>query len=306
MIPSSTGEPLQDLIFCGPELQTAVDLEEARAYCISLACRHYENFSVLTRILPRDVRTHFAALYAFCRWADDLADETAPDDALPLLEWWENSLNETYNNPSRAIHPVFVALRETVRQFEMPKSLFSDLISAFRQDQIRKEYETRAELLDYCTRSANPVGRMILHLARCTDAESLAQSDAVCTGLQLANFWQDAARDWTEKGRRYVPREDMERFSCSLTDFREQRETAEFLALMAEETAWAETFFERGKPLSRRVPRTFRIPVRLFRSGGIAILNEIRNDGFHVLRKRPKLNRWKKLWLLLCAVCFGN
>ena len=343
----STGFPIQDLARFGPN-QTAIPTEsQAAAYCRSLAKKHYENFSVATFLLPRDVREHFYPVYAFCRWADDLGDETTDADA--LLAWWEMLLERFYAEewqpglkrdeverndrikspnlspflsgrsaslreapvpaaiPATAdvIHPVFIALKPTVREFGIPKTLFSDLLVAFRRDQTVKEYETRDALLDYCRHSANPVGRLILHLARTTDDESLRLSDAVCTGLQLANFWQDVARDWDEKGRIYLPREDRLRFGVTDEMFRNRRATPEFRELLREETAWAESFFRTGIPLADRVPRSFSRDIKLFSAGGLAILDAIRRQNYDVWTRRPRISKWRKIRLLVrCLIGF--
>ena len=294
---NSTGFPILDLPRFGPD-QTVIPTEaEAAEYCRSLTQKHYENFSVATFLLPRDMREHFYAVYAYCRWADDLGDESA--DALHLLDWWETLLDGFYADSTTAIHPVFIALNKTIREFGIPKQPFADLLVAFRQDQVVKEYETRDDLLHYCRHSANPVGRIILHLARTTDAESLRLSDAVCTGLQLANFWQDVARDWDEKGRIYLPREDRLRFGVTDTMFRERRATPEFRALLAEETDWAESFFRTGAALPSRLNKTFSRDVRLFSAGGLAILAVIRRQNYDVWTRRPSLSKWQKFCLLL-------
>jgi len=280
----------------------ACTLDEAREYCRTLARKHYENFSVATFFLPKALRPHFFSLYAYCRWADDLGDEVAQDEeSLRLLDDWEAQLAALYTGETPR-HPVFLALGETVREFGIPQTIFSDLLSAFRQDRVVHEYETRAELLDYCRRSANPVGRLILYLARTTDEESFRLSDSICTGLQLANFWQDVERDWREKGRIYIPREDRNRFNLAEEMFHVKRSTTEFQALLAEEVDWAEGFFEVGRPLIHRVPQTFRLEIRLFHDGGRAILEEIRRQDFRVWEKRPKIGKLAKLRILVGAL----
>lgn len=308
-MPLSTGFPVRDFPFYGLEtLDTANDsyiipnLAESFAYCRSLARKHYENFSVATFFLPKNLRTYFFSIYAYCRWADDLGDEIQENaESERLLAWWEAMLDALYAG-EKPRHPVFIALAETVREFGIPKYLFSDLLIAFRQDRILHDYKTREELLGYCKNSANPVGRLILYLARTTDETSLQMSDAVCTGLQLANFWQDVARDWREKRRIYLPEEDRKRFGYTDADFRKERTTPEFQALLAEEVRWAETFFKAGKPLIQRVPKRFRLEIRLFYDGGCAVLEAIKKDGFHVWEKRPRVGKWKKFILLFRAI----
>lgn len=319
---TSTGLPIQDLqrwgfVTDGENVESirkalttwdrnVPTLAEAREYCRSLARRHYENFSVVTFLLPRALRSHFYALYAYCRWADDLGDEIADNTlSLHLLDWWEDELHALYAGETPT-HPVFIALAETVREFGIPETLFRDLLTAFRQDRSVREYTTRAELLDYCRCSANPVGRLILYLARVTDEAAFLESDAICTGLQLANFWQDVARDWHEKGRIYLPREDRERFSYTDADFQNSASTSisspEFRALLAEEVRWAESFFQAGHSLINRVPRTFRLEIRLFHDGGMAILDAIRKQDYTVWENRPEVGRWMKIRLLIKAV----
>ncbi len=313
----STGLPIQDLRRWGfatdgenvESIREAIltwdrkipSFAEAQEYCRSLARRHYENFSVATFFLPRALRSHFYALYAYCRWADDLGDEIADDTlSLLLLDWWEKELHALYAG-EKPTHPVFIALAETVQEFGIPETLFLDLLTAFRQDRTVREYATRTELLEYCRCSANPVGRLILYLARVTDEAAFYESDAICTGLQLANFWQDVARDWRQKGRIYLPREDRERFSYTDADFQTFSSIPEFRALLAEEVRWAESFFEAGRPLINRIPRAFQLEIRLFHDGGMAILDAIRKQNYTVWENRPEVGRWTKIRLIIKA-----
>ncbi|MCL6503641.1 MAG: squalene/phytoene synthase family protein, partial [Pirellulales bacterium] len=182
-------------------------LAEGRAYCRRLACSHYENFIVASLLVPAGLRQHMYNVYAWCRWADDLADEAEPSEALALLDWWQAELAACYEG--RVRHPVLVALAETIERFGLERRHFEALLSAFRQDQQVARYETREALLDYCRRSAAPVGRLVLALAGVAEPRCLALADAVCIGLQLLNFWQDVARDW-ERGRRYLPDETLD------------------------------------------------------------------------------------------------
>ncbi len=188
----------------GPEAPVRrISLARGRRYCRRLARRHYENFTVASLLLPRYLRQHFYNIYAYCRWADDLADEAGdPRRAMDLLGWWEKQLHGCYRG--QWSHPVFVALGDTIRKFNIPPDPFVNLLVAFRQDQQVTRYETFDHLLNYCRYSANPVGRLILHLGECGTAEREVLADSICTGLQLANFWQDVARDW-DRGRIYLP-----------------------------------------------------------------------------------------------------
>ena len=178
-------------------------LAQAEKYCSDLATSHYENFHVVSWLLPRHLRQHFYNIYAYCRWSDDLADETGSTvESTRLLQWWEGELNRAY--AGTATHPVFVALRSTMEKFQLPQQPFADLLSAFRQDQVKLRYRTDEELLDYCQRSANPVGRLLLALAEASTPENIAWSDSICSGLQIANFCQDIALD-ARKNRIYIP-----------------------------------------------------------------------------------------------------
>jgi squalene synthase HpnC len=275
---------------------SAPSLEASFAYCRRLARQHYENFVVASRLLPRSLRQHFANVYAYCRWADDLADETeSAEQSLALLDWWEGQLDECY--AGRANHPVFVALRQTVTQFDVPADPFRALLSAFRQDQRVNRYQTYEELLDYCRRSANPVGRLVLYLGGIRDAERGALSDAICTGLQLANFWQDVAADWG-RGRIYLPLEDCRRFGFDEADFTKGRSTAAFKELMAFEVDRAEKSLRSGLSLVEQLPRWLAGDIWLIAHGGLTVLKKIRRVDFDVWSRRPTVSRWDQARLL--------
>jgi squalene synthase HpnC len=272
---------------------------EASAYCRRLAQSHYENFTVASWLLPRALRPHFHHIYAYCRWADDLADETrSSDESIRLLDWWEKQLDACYAGTNQ--HSVFVALAPTIQEFAIPREPFADLLIAFRQDQIVHEYHTFAQLLEYCRNSANPVGRLVLHLGRCHDAERIAHSDSICTGLQLANFWQDVARDY-DKGRIYLPREDRERFSYSDDAYRRREYNQSFANMMEHEVSRAEKYLRDGLPLLELVPRWLRMDVSLFVRGGLTILAAIRNQRYNVWQQRPTVSTWRKARLFLDA-----
>lgn len=283
-------------------------LQEAEAYCCRLTRTHYENFSVSHFLLPRELRQHFCNLYAYCRWADDLADEIAEDEeALKLLGWWERQVDELFAvAPSLALrvrepaHPVFIALAQTAEQFSLPRQPLVDLLSAFRQDRVQHCYATIAELLDYCRRSANPVGRLVLHLGRCQNEETARLSDSICTGLQLANFWQDVRRDF-EMGRIYLPREDLVRFGIDERELPSSPMKTQFRDLLKFEVDRAEEYLLAGEPLIKLVSPQLRVSVRLFMDGGLAILAAIRKQGYDVWSRRPVVSKWTKLRLLLGA-----
>ncbi len=272
------------------------DRATARAYCRQLARSHYENFSVASLLLPRRLRQHFYHVYAYCRWADDLADETgAPAQSAALLDWWEGQLRACYQG--RAEHPVFVALAETIAEFDIPADPFLDLLTAFRRDQQQTRYATEGELLDYCRYSANPVGRLVLYLGRCADAEHFVLSDSICTGLQLANFCQDVARDY-DQGRIYLPQDSWAAAGYGEADFERREFNASFRTLLKGEVDRAERFLLAGLPLAGQVPRQLRIEVELFARGGLAILQAIRAQDYDVWSRRPTVSKRQKLWLL--------
>jgi squalene synthase HpnC len=291
-----------DLELYGPQSrqQTKPSLRESRSYCRRLARRHYENFTVASWLLPRVLRPHFDNVYAYCRWADDLADEAGdPARSLTLLDWWEAELRACYRGQTR--HPVFTALAQTIAQFRIPADPFLDLLVAFRQDQRTTRYETFEELLDYCRCSANPVGRLVLYLGECHTPERLPLADAICTGLQLANFCQDVARDW-QRGRIYLPQADCRRCGYSEAMFAGRQCNDAFRRLLAAQVDRAEQWLRRGMPLIKLLPQQLRFDVALFAHGGLAILEAIRRQDFDIWTCRPKVSRMEKLCIL--AACW--
>lgn len=274
-------------------------LQEAQRYCERLARSHYENFSVATFFLPRRLRQHFFNVYAYCRISDDLGDEVGdPALSLQLLDEWETELNQCYAGSPR--HPVFVALRETVKQLEIPQQPFAELLKAFRQDQTVTRYEGFEDLLGYCRYSANPVGRLVLYLCGYRDAERQQLSDFTCTALQLANFWQDVAVDY-KKGRIYLPLEDLRSFGVTESVIAEGKATPTFLELMHFEVERAREWFERGLALPKMVDRDLAIDLQLFSRGGQEILDAIERQHFDVLARRPVISKPRKLGLVLRA-----
>ncbi|MEE8450841.1 MAG: squalene synthase HpnC [Thermoguttaceae bacterium] len=265
----------------------------ARRYCCRLARRHYENFTVATRLLPRELRQHFCNVYAYCRWADDLADETGDsDESLELLAWWEGELRDCYGGTTR--HPVFVALADTIAKFEIPIEPFADLLVAFRQDQRVRRYERFEQLLEYCRYSANPVGRLVLYLGRCHTPGLVRWSDSICTGLQLANFWQDVARDF-DSGRIYLPQADCRRFGYDEAQFSRREPNEAFRRLLAAQVERADGLLREGMPLIAQVSSELRLSVALFLHGGLAILDAIRRQDYDVWTVRPTLSKMEKL-----------
>lgn len=277
----------------------APSLAESQAYCERLARSHYENFSVATWFLPARLRQHFYNVYSYCRISDDLGDEVNnPQQSLELLAQWEAELQACYAGAPR--HPVFVALAETVRQFSIPQHEFSDLLIAFRQDQTVTRFETFTDVLGYCRYSANPVGRLVLYLSGYSDAERQQLSDYTCTALQLANFWQDVTVDY-QKGRIYLPLEDLRSYRVSEDNLAARRITPEFIELMKFEVGRAREWFDRGLPLIKKVSKELAIDLELFSRGGQEILNAIERQGFDVLSRRPVISKPRKLWLVLQA-----
>lgn len=278
---------------------SAPALEEARAYCARLATSHYENFSVATWFLPKELHQHFFNVYAYCRISDDLGDEVGDArQSLALLDAWERELDACYEGSPK--HPVFVALRETVGKFGIPKHEFSDLLIAFRQDQTVTRFPTFDDVLAYCRYSANPVGHLVLYLCGYKDGERQQLSDFTCTALQLANFWQDVIVDYG-KGRIYLPLEDLQRFGVTESDIAVRRFSPAFRALMRFEVERAREWFARGLPLIEKVDRTLALDIELFSRGGQEILNAIERQDFNVLASRPAISKTRKVWLVLRA-----
>ena len=277
----------------------APSLVEAYAYCERLARSHYENFSVATWFLPKRLRQHFFNVYAYCRISDDLGDETGDCAAsLQLLDEWESELNACYAGAPR--HPVFVALAGTVREFDIPRQTFVDLLTAFRQDQRVTRYQTFDDLLGYCRYSANPVGHLVLYLGGYRDAERQQLSDFTCTALQLANFWQDVSPDYA-KGRIYLPFEDLRRFRVSEEDIAAKNNSSQFRDLMGFEVQRAREWFDRGLPLIGKVSRELAVDIELFSRGGQEILNAIERQNYAVLGNRPAISKTRKLALVARA-----
>lgn len=288
-----------DLRRFGPDGAESTSLSEALAYTKRLAGEHYENFPVLSVFVPRHLQQHFANIYAYCRWSDDLADEVGcRERAKDLLDWWEGELRRAYTGEAR--HPVMLALAQTIREFSIPAEPFTDLLVAFRRDQDQSRYPTFAELLDYCRCSANPVGRLVLYLYRSMDSIRVRDSDFLCTGLQLANFWQDVKLDW-QKGRVYLPREDLDRFGVSEDNIKTGEVTPAFRKLMAFEVDRAQQYLLSGMKVASGLPLRLRIVLTLFGQGGLGILQAIREVDYDVLACRPKLTRMKMAGVFLRA-----
>src|SRR5580693_6197234 len=278
----------------------APTLDEARAWCRQLAESHYENFHVATWFLPKPLRPHFHSIYAYCRVSDDLGDEVGdPAVALALLDLWGRELDACYEGRTR--HPVFVALAETIRACSIPKEPFADLLTAFRQDQTVTRYATMDDVLGYCHYSANPVGRLVLYACGEISEENFRLSDATCSALQLANFWQDVSADFA-KGRVYLPQDDMRRFGVRDETIAAGIATPEFRELLRHEVDYARSLFEQGLPLIARVNRDLALDLDLFSRGGLEILRAIERRNYDVLSARPAISRLTKGKLALWAV----
>jgi squalene synthase HpnC/squalene synthase HpnD len=270
--------------------------EAAQNYTRWLATHHYENFNVVSWLLPKELHQHFYNVYAYCRWADDLGDEIPdPQRALDLLDWWEQELNACY--AGRPSHPVFIALRETIIAKDIPQQPFADLLKAFRQDQTVKRYPTWDSVLNYCIYSANPVGRLVLYLCGYRDEQRHRLSDATCTALQLANFWQDVSRD-LEKGRIYIPLDAAAAHGLTETDIVERRFDDRYVNLTKDLIARTRTLFAEGMPLSKMVDSRLSVDLDMFSRGGLAVLDAIEASGYDTLHVRPSIGKGKQVRLL--------
>jgi squalene synthase HpnC/squalene synthase HpnD len=274
--------------------------EEAQQYTRWLAMHHYENFNVVSWLLPRELHQHFYNVYAYCRWADDLGDEVPnAERALELLNWWERELDECYEG--RPGHPVFIALQETIVAKDIPKQPFADLLRAFRQDQMIKRYPTWESVLDYCVYSANPVGRLVLYLCGYRDEQRQLLSDATCTALQLANFWQDVARD-LEKGRIYIPLDVAAAHGVSEREIVERRFDERYADLMKDLIARTRQLFAKGMPLAKMVDARLSVDLEMFSRGGLAVLDALETVGYDTLHHRPTIGKVKQVRLLGRAI----
>lgn len=268
---------------------------ESEYYTRWLSTHHYENFHVVSFLLPKNLHQDFYNVYAFCRWADDLGDEIGDSaESLRLLAWWR-SLLLSHNGDQ---HPVFVALRGTIARRNLSLEHFVRLIEAFEHDQTTTRYRDWQQVLDYCVNSANPVGRLVLELCGYRDNALFLLSDHTCTGLQLANFWQDVRVD-IEKGRIYLPQDLLARHSVQEADILNRRHTPAFEQAMREAVAYARDFFHKGLPLSSRLDARLALDIELFSRGGMAILDKIEAGHCRVLDARPKITKNERLWLLL-------
>ena len=287
----------KDFVMDAAAMAHTATASEARDYTRWLATSHYENFQVVSFLLPKRLHQDFYNVYAYCRWADDLGDEmgdTAQSER--LLHWWRAELLRMYAGEAR--HPVLVALAETVARHAIPQKPFDDLITAFLQDQRVTRYETWDEVLAYCVNSANPVGRILLYLNGYSDEPRQRLSDATCTALQLANFWQDVSVD-LGKDRVYMPLEVLRRHGYAMEDLLARRFQPAFAAAMREMVEYARRLFLEGLPLVRQVDRHLSLDLDLFSRGGLRVLDKIERQGYDVLSRRPKISRAERVGILI-------
>jgi squalene synthase HpnC len=280
---------------------------ESLDYTRWLATNHYENFHVVSFLLPKHLHQDFYNVYSYCRWADDLGDEIGDtQESLRLLEWWNAELDRMYAGETS--HPVLVALRGTVEKFGIPKKPFADLVRAFVQDQTVTRYQDWAGVIDYCVYSANPVGRLVLYLCGYSDAERQRLSDATCTGLQLANFWQDVTVDQM-KDRVYLPLDLLARNGYSVEEMFAHKFDGRFREVMREAVEHARGYFMTGLPLARMVNKRLSVDLELFSRGGLCILDKIEKMDYDVLSRRPRISKTERLRLLvgtLARVAFAG
>ena len=274
--------------------QVPASLESAYRECIAIARSHYENFSVASRLMPDDMLPHVAAIYTYCRGVDDLGDE-AEGNRLALLDEWAAQLEQCYSGSPT--EPRFLALQHTISAFDIDRQPFLDLIEANRMDQLNTRYETYEDVLHYCRHSANPVGQLYLTLIGLNDPERRELSDATCTALQLANFWQDVKRDYA-MGRIYLPLEDMRSFGYMEEELARGEYTPAFRDLMAFQVDRTRRLFDDGLPLVDTLNGIFKLHVKLFTLGGVRVLDAIERQNYDVLSRRPTVTKARKTWLL--------
>jgi squalene synthase HpnC len=290
----------KEFVHSAEALSGTYTLASAEEYTRWLATHHYENFHVVSFLLPKHLHQDFYNVYAFCRWADDLGDEIGDRaESLRLLAWWRSELEAMYQG--QVHHPVFVALEGTAHKYNLPIQLFSDLITAFEQDQRIARYQNWDELFAYCRCSANPVGRLVLRLCGYDDAERDRLSDATCTALQLANFWQDVTIDF-EKDRVYLPLDLLQKHGYTVEDLRARRFNPAFQSVMQEAVEVAHNLFQQGLPLIKMVNRRLALDLELFSRGGLRVLEKIKQQNYNVLDRRPVISKVERLQLLLASL----
>jgi squalene synthase HpnC len=288
----------KDFIRSGARESISYTRSEALAYTKWLATHHYENFHVVSFLLPKVLHQDFYNVYSFCRWADDLGDEIGdPAESLRLLSWWRSELRAMYASDA-ASHPVFIALKETVERHAIPIEPFDRLIRAFEQDQTVTRYANFDEVFRYCVNSANPVGHLVLYLCGYADQERQRLSDYTCTALQLANFWQDVTVD-LEKDRIYLPLDLLGQFGYTEQELFRREYNERFRGVMQEAVIVAEDLFQKGLPLIKCVDRRLALDLELFSRGGLKILAKIKAQHYNVLERRPHISKAERVAILI-------
>ncbi|HIF45511.1 MAG TPA: squalene synthase HpnC [Candidatus Poseidoniales archaeon] len=277
---------------------------EAQAYCSSIANAHYENFIIVNKFTPKDIKQHIENIYAFCRYGDDLGDE-APFDTtgrMALLQAWEDDLEEAAKDgwSGSPAHPILKAIQITSKQFNIPLEPYWKLIQAFKMDQNKTRYSTWEELKQYCSFSADPVGHLFLYVYGHDDEELRQISDNTCTALQLANHWQDISRDWTQD-RSYIPQETLEKFGINWEQYDKCVATDSWREMLSFEVDRAQRLFDAGKDLWPRVNPHLAVDLMMFTKGGEAILKSIRKQRFDTWTKRPKVSKIQQAILFFKA-----
>ncbi len=285
-------------------IRTDTEVAQAYHWCRQLAHSHYENFPVASFLLPRWQRDPITAIYAFARSADDIADEgdASEEDRLQQLDDMRLAL-QAIAQGAPPEQPMYIALADTIKRHTLPVELFHDLLSAFRQDVTCKHYANFGELMNYCRRSANPVGRLLLHLNRQASKQNLARSDAICSALQLINFWQDISQDYEENGRIYLPQDEMQRFAVNEDAIRERHNSFEMKELIRFQIRRASDLLRAGSPLGLQLHGRFGLELRAIILGGARVLEKLhaQDDVF----ARPRLDRRERLGILLSAIRQG-
>jgi squalene synthase HpnC len=290
----------KEYVYSAAALSETYSKTAAEQYTRWLATHHYENFHVVTFLLPKRLQQDFYNVYAFCRWADDLGDEIGDRaESLRLLSWWRQELEGMAQG--QAQHPVFVALEGTVQKYNLPLQLFSDLITAFEQDQKVTRYQDWNELFGYCRYSANPVGRLVLRLCGYSDQERDRMSDSTCTALQLANFWQDVTVDF-EKDRVYLPLDLLATHGYSVEQLGARQFNPAFRGVMRDAVAVARRLFQEGLPLARTLDKRLAFDIELFSRGGMRVLDKIERQDYNVLARRPAISKFERLQLLFSSL----
>lgn len=290
---------LGDLKEFGPEMRDSVSLERARYYCRQLTKNHYENFSVASRLVPSGFRQHLANVYSFCRWADDLSDEIASnEESVAMLNWWRESLYRCYEGDCR--HPVFVALSDTISQFKIPIDPFEKLIDAFCVDQRKFRYATDGEVLEYCSGSANPVGRILLFMVGKHNDQTIPLSDSICSGLQIANFCQDVRRD-AARDRIYLPWTYWSKHQLTESSILNGGQQEQLRDALSEWAMFARGMLQDGLPLVSLVPLWLARDLQLFVRGGLHLLDELARNDYDSWTKSIEVSKVAKLKLILRA-----